>query len=174
MRVCIFNRLQAASSHRPASVLRAVPPSLPAGRKNIQLRNAFPQVHGQGPASSTANHWRFGRHHPCGNRNQTPNLSAQVFEGSDPVNCQPLAHWTFADCFAYLEAHGVPAHPLHARVNLSDWLAAAAAATTCTRLLLDLAMQAELANPCCMAWWSGLVNMILHDTPHGVTCTAIK
>ncbi len=27
----------------------------------------------------------------------------------------PLAHWTFADCFASLARHGVPSHPLHAQ-----------------------------------------------------------
>mmetsp|Transcript_15340 Transcript_15340/g.46328 ORF Transcript_15340/g.46328 Transcript_15340/m.46328 type:complete len:324 (-) Transcript_15340:551-1522(-) len=37
----------------------------------------------------------------------------EVFEEGSPVKCQPLAFWTFADCFAYLEKHGVPAHPLH-------------------------------------------------------------
>lgn len=40
----------------------------------------------------------------------------QVFEAGLPVKCQPLAHWTFADCFAYLKTHNVPAHPLHGQV----------------------------------------------------------
>lgn len=39
----------------------------------------------------------------------------QAFEEGDPVKCQPLAFWTFEDCFAYLEKHGVPAHPLHSQ-----------------------------------------------------------
>ena len=34
------------------------------------------------------------------------------------MKCQPLAFWTFADCFAYLDKHGVPAHPLHEQVLL--------------------------------------------------------
>ena len=36
------------------------------------------------------------------------------WEAGKPVKCQPLAWWEFADCFAYLERHGVEAHPLHA------------------------------------------------------------
>lgn len=46
-----------------------------------------------------------------------PYLLIQVFEEGSPVKCQPLAFWTFADCFAYLEKHGVPAHPLHEQVS---------------------------------------------------------
>jgi phosphoadenylyl-sulfate reductase (thioredoxin) len=38
----------------------------------------------------------------------------EVFEAGSPVKAQPLAYWEFADCFAYLERHGVEAHPLHA------------------------------------------------------------
>lgn len=41
-----------------------------------------------------------------------------MFEQGSPVNCQPLAFWSFADCFAYLDKHGVPAHPLHEQVLL--------------------------------------------------------
>ena len=54
-------------------------------------------------------HWRPACRLPA-------RLCVQVFEAGQPVKCQPLAHWTFADCFAYLEAHNVPAHPLHAQV----------------------------------------------------------
>ena len=36
------------------------------------------------------------------------------WETGSPAKCQPLAWWEFADCFAYLERHGVEAHPLHA------------------------------------------------------------
>ena len=41
----------------------------------------------------------------------------QIFEDGTPVKAQPLAYWTFADCFAYLERLGAPAHPLHAQVR---------------------------------------------------------
>lgn len=41
-----------------------------------------------------------------------------MFEQGSPVKCQPLAFWSFADCFAYLDKHGVPAHPLHEQVLL--------------------------------------------------------
>ena len=34
--------------------------------------------------------------------------------GASAAKCQPLAYWEFRDCFAYLERHGVEAHPLHA------------------------------------------------------------
>jgi phosphoadenosine phosphosulfate reductase len=30
------------------------------------------------------------------------------------AKCQPLAYWEFRDCFAYIERHGLEAHPLHA------------------------------------------------------------
>ena len=35
-------------------------------------------------------------------------------KGGPSVSVQPLAYWEFRDCFSYLEAHGVEAHPLHA------------------------------------------------------------
>ena len=30
------------------------------------------------------------------------------------MKVNPLAHWTFGDCFASLARHGAPQHPLHA------------------------------------------------------------
>jgi len=39
----------------------------------------------------------------------------QAWEAGQPAKCQPLAWWEFADCFAYLQRHGVEAHPLHAQ-----------------------------------------------------------
>ena len=43
----------------------------------------------------------------------------ELWEGSGDVGtlskCQPLAYWEFRDCFAYLERHGLEAHPLHAQ-----------------------------------------------------------
>jgi phosphoadenosine phosphosulfate reductase len=42
----------------------------------------------------------------------------ELWEGSGEAGtlskCQPLAYWEFRDCFAYLERHGLEAHPLHA------------------------------------------------------------
>ncbi len=40
----------------------------------------------------------------------------QVFEDGQPVKCQPLAYWTFADCFAYLDKYSLERHPLHDQV----------------------------------------------------------
>jgi hypothetical protein len=37
------------------------------------------------------------------------------------VNCQPLAWWEFADCFAYLDRHHVPKHPLHDQARAGGW-----------------------------------------------------
>ena len=31
----------------------------------------------------------------------------------EATKLNPLAHWTFGDCWAYLRRHGVPYHPLH-------------------------------------------------------------
>lgn len=41
----------------------------------------------------------------------------QVWEdkGGPSVSVQPLAYWEFRDCFAYLDKHGVEAHPLHSQ-----------------------------------------------------------
>mmetsp|Transcript_8288 Transcript_8288/g.20681 ORF Transcript_8288/g.20681 Transcript_8288/m.20681 type:complete len:419 (-) Transcript_8288:246-1502(-) len=36
-----------------------------------------------------------------------------VWEDGKSVKLQPLAYWEFRDCFDYLEARGVSAHPLH-------------------------------------------------------------
>jgi len=38
----------------------------------------------------------------------------ECWEGGATAKCQPLAYWEFRDCFAYLDRHGVEAHPLHA------------------------------------------------------------
>eukprot|EP00271_Cylindrocystis_brebissonii_P011921 TRINITY_DN29944_c0_g1_i1.p1 TRINITY_DN29944_c0_g1~~TRINITY_DN29944_c0_g1_i1.p1 ORF type:complete len:351 (-),score=66.84 TRINITY_DN29944_c0_g1_i1:449-1420(-) len=38
-----------------------------------------------------------------------------VFEAGTMVKVQPLAYWEFKDCFDYLEANNVEAHPLHAQ-----------------------------------------------------------
>ena len=40
----------------------------------------------------------------------------QVFEGGKPVKCNPLAWWTFKDCFQYLETEQLEKHPLHDQV----------------------------------------------------------
>lgn len=37
----------------------------------------------------------------------------EVFEEGKPVKCNPLAWWTFKDCFQYLEAEQLEKHPLH-------------------------------------------------------------
>ena len=42
----------------------------------------------------------------------------QVFEGGHPVKAQPLAFWSFADCFAYLDKYGLERHPLHEQVGV--------------------------------------------------------
>jgi phosphoadenosine phosphosulfate reductase len=39
----------------------------------------------------------------------------ELFEAGDMAKAQPLTYWEFRDCFDYLERHGVPAHPLHAK-----------------------------------------------------------
>jgi phosphoadenosine phosphosulfate reductase len=40
----------------------------------------------------------------------------ELWEGgaTGMAKCQPLAYWEFRDCFAYIERHGLEAHPLHA------------------------------------------------------------
>lgn len=43
----------------------------------------------------------------------------QVFEEGKPVKCNPLAWWTFKDCFDYLQRHGLEYHPLHNKVCLA-------------------------------------------------------
>lgn len=55
--------------------------------------------------------WRLTRRPPLGNP------PPQVWEdkGGASVSVQPLAYWEFRDCFAYLDKHGVEAHPLHAK-----------------------------------------------------------
>ena len=37
-----------------------------------------------------------------------------VFEAGTPLKVNPLAHWTFAECWASIQRHGIPTHPLHA------------------------------------------------------------
>lgn len=37
----------------------------------------------------------------------------EVFEDGKPVKCNPLAYWTFKDCFTYLEDNKLEKHPLH-------------------------------------------------------------
>ena len=40
-----------------------------------------------------------------------------LFEGGKPVKCNPLAWWEFQDCFNYIQAQGLQAHPLHEEVQ---------------------------------------------------------
>lgn len=44
----------------------------------------------------------------------------QVFEGGTPVKCNPLAYWTFKDCFDYLESENLEKHPLHDQASLKS------------------------------------------------------
>lgn len=43
-------------------------------------------------------------------------LGVQIFEGGQLAKCQPLAYWTFQDCFAYLDKYSLERHPLHEEV----------------------------------------------------------
>lgn len=36
------------------------------------------------------------------------------------VQINPLAFWTFEDCFDYINKHGIPYHPLHDQVGILD------------------------------------------------------
>eukprot|EP00238_Polyblepharides_amylifera_P006123 CAMPEP_0196574296 /NCGR_PEP_ID=MMETSP1081-20130531/4046_1 /TAXON_ID=36882 /ORGANISM="Pyramimonas amylifera, Strain CCMP720" /LENGTH=292 /DNA_ID=CAMNT_0041892279 /DNA_START=277 /DNA_END=1155 /DNA_ORIENTATION=- len=36
-----------------------------------------------------------------------------VYEKGSPVKVNPLAYWTFEDCWDYIRIHNVPYHPLH-------------------------------------------------------------
>eukprot|EP00241_Pyramimonas_parkeae_P011020 CAMPEP_0114249808 /NCGR_PEP_ID=MMETSP0058-20121206/14352_1 /TAXON_ID=36894 /ORGANISM="Pyramimonas parkeae, CCMP726" /LENGTH=258 /DNA_ID=CAMNT_0001363403 /DNA_START=215 /DNA_END=991 /DNA_ORIENTATION=- len=37
----------------------------------------------------------------------------EIFEPGTPNKINPLAFWTFEDCFDYINKHGIPYHPLH-------------------------------------------------------------
>lgn len=39
----------------------------------------------------------------------------EEFEKGTPVKCNPLAWWTFKDCFEYLDRHQLDRHPLHSQ-----------------------------------------------------------
>ena len=53
-------------------------------------------------------------------RNLNSGLSMEVFEGGKPVKCNPLAYWTFKDCFDYLESENLEKHPLHDQARSSQ------------------------------------------------------
>lgn len=60
---------------------------------------------------------RHGKRHISGIRSQESAMRKRrcmMFGESSETTCAPLAWWTSEDVFAYLYAHGLPAHPAYA------------------------------------------------------------